>query len=456
MAMRFGRLAITGALLASPLLPSACETGGVVGGACHEGFSECAGRCLDTRSDEQNCGVCGRVCPTGVSCINSVCGGGSGGTSGASGDASIDTGGVGGSAADASGGVGGSAADASGGVGGSAADASGGVGGSAADASGGVGGAAGNAGGDGSPGDACREPYNTAAACGDCNTRCVPPNRLCAPVDGGFGCVPACPPPLTECGDQCVDLNIDPFNCGSCGNVCPTGLCQGGRCVGANFGHIVLACMNYDDAGAQNSPQTVLLGNAVYLPLRNPVRVLAYGEHAPPAVRNSVNMTITRAGAARGRTFMATAAATATDVVAQLNVLNFEVLLVYDQSSAPAGALGAIGNSWNATLNSFTRAGGTVVVLSGGGGRAEMDELISGAGLLAVTNEVDVTFAQVFNRSPIDAIGVNVLSPFRALTRSCTFTTSVTPDASTAFVITNSGADAGLGQPVVVHRIQAP
>jgi hypothetical protein len=445
MAMRFGRLAIAGALLASPFLPSACETGGVVGGACNEGFSECAGRCLDTRSDEQNCGACARVCPTGVSCINSVCGGGSGGTSGAAGDASIDSGGVGGSAADASGGVGGSAADASGGVGGSAADASGGVGGSGGDA-----------GGDGSPGDACREPYNTAAACGDCNTRCVPPNRLCAPVGAGFGCVPACTLPLVECGDQCVDLNIDPFNCGFCGNVCPTGLCQGGRCVGANFGHTVLACMNYDESGAQNSPQTVLLGNAVFLPLRNQVRLLTYGQHAPAANRNSVNATITRAGNARGQTLMATAAATPTDVVAQLNVLNFEVFLVYDQPDAPAGLLAGIGTSWNATLDSFTRAGGVVVVLSGGGGRAEMDELITNAGLLPVTNEVDITFAQAFNRSPIDAIGVNVLSPFRTLTRSCTFTTTVTPDASTAFVITDAPADAGLGQPVVVHRIQAP
>jgi hypothetical protein len=62
----------------------------------------------------------------------------------------------------------------------------------------------------------------------------------------------------------------------------------------------------------------------------------------------------------------------------------------------------------------------------------------------------------VFNRSPIDAIGVNVLSPFRTLTRSCTFTTTVNPDANTAFVITNAAPDAGRGQPVVVHRTQAP
>jgi hypothetical protein len=374
-----------------------------------------------------------------VSCINGVCGGGSGGTAGAGGDASVDAGGTSGSSP---GGVGGSAADGGGGRGGSV-------------GSGGNVGSAGSAGGDGSPGDACVPPFNTAAACGDCNTRCVAPNRLCSPADGGFGCVPACPPPLVDCGDQCVDLNIDPFNCGMCGNVCPTGLCQG-RCVGAQYGHIVLACINYDDPGAQNSPQTVLMGNAVYLPLRNPVRVLVYDQHAPAVTRNGVNTAITRAGTARGRTSMLTTAAAPTDIVSRLNILNFDVFLVYDQSSAPAGALGGIGTSWNATLDSFTRAGGTAVVLSGGAGRAEMDELITNAGLLPVSNEVDITFAQVFNRSGIDAIGVNVLSPFRALTRSCSFTTSTTPDPDTAFVITTSPPDAGLGQPVVVHRIQAP
>ena len=54
-----------------------------------------------------------------------------------------------------------------------------------------------------------------------------------------------------------------------------------------------------------------------------------------------------------------------------------------------------------------------------------------------------------------DAIGVNVLSPFRALTRSCTFVTTATLDASTAFVITDSESGP-IGNPVVVHRIQAP
>ena len=34
------------------------------------------------------------------------------------------------------------------------------------------------------------------------------------------------------CGNSCVDLNIDPFNCGACGNVCEpdTPDCKNGVC----------------------------------------------------------------------------------------------------------------------------------------------------------------------------------------------------------------------------------
>jgi hypothetical protein len=39
-----------------------------------------------------------------------------------------------------------------------------------------------------------------------------------------------CVAPLTNCGGNCVNLQTDPGNCGSCGNVCPSGTCQNGVC----------------------------------------------------------------------------------------------------------------------------------------------------------------------------------------------------------------------------------
>lgn len=44
--------------------------------------------------------------------------------------------------------------------------------------------------------------------------------------------VPACSSGLTQCGQNCVDLTTDQFNCGACGNFCGAGAsCIEGACV---------------------------------------------------------------------------------------------------------------------------------------------------------------------------------------------------------------------------------
>ena len=52
-------------------------------------------------------------------------------------------------------------------------------------------------------------------------------------------------------------------------------------------------------------------------------------------------------------------------------------------------------------------------------------------------------------------MGINVISPFIGYKETCTLTTNAPQSSSLVYVITN-GADAGSGQPVVVHRIQVP
>ncbi len=133
----------------------------------------------------------------------------------------------------------------------------------------------------------CVDPatFDSADSCGTCDAKCPTSAPTCSPDgSGGHTCVLVCDDPLKACNGKCVDFNIDADNCGSCGNACPTGICQGGMCVGATPGNIVAACMDYQTA-TPGTPQTVLLGNAAFLPMRRPVRILAYTEYASPSTR---------------------------------------------------------------------------------------------------------------------------------------------------------------------------
>ena len=77
------------------------------------------------------------------------------------------------------------------------------------------------------------------------------------------------------------------------------------------------------------------------------------------------------------------------------------------------------------------------------------------AELLDVTGQTVVSNAYLYNRAPADALGINVISPFLAPMNSCTFTTSLTPDADDIFVISDTASPA-VGSPVVVHRVIEP
>lgn len=305
----------------------------------------------------------------------------------------------------------------------------------------------------GDAGDAtCTPPYDQPSQCGDCATQCSGATPICAPVDGGYACVPACTPPLTYCAGTCVDLLNDPEHCGACNNACPSGICQAGKCVGASAGHVVLLCMSFEQ-NQQSSPQTALLGNAVFLPPNNPVRVLAYDEHSPNPVENKVKQALGWAATAKGRTYTLTAVSGSAGVPSLLDKQSIDVFLVYDQTAAPAGALGAAGTAWNASLAAFVQKGGVVVVASGGGGTGEMGALISNAGLLGVSGQSNVTGQVLVNLAPSDAVGLNVLSPFLALNRTCSFSTSDLPGPKITFVVSGV-SDAGPASPVVVHRVQ--
>lgn len=154
--------------------------------------SQCAGRLVDTETDEQNCGECGVLCPSaGLDCDQPqqcitgacVCLGTSIVPVCAPGFADCGAG--------------------------------------------------------------CVDLASTKESCGECGNACAddplcPVPTVC--VAGGCVCpgaAPVCPPGGTPCGDLCVDASSDAANCGECGNACAddgvfcngTAACVAGGCT---------------------------------------------------------------------------------------------------------------------------------------------------------------------------------------------------------------------------------
>ncbi len=313
----------------------------------------------------------------------------------------------------------------------------------------------------------CLPPHDSPSHCGDCDTQCQDPAPFCKPVgDGTFECVPMCDLPLVECQGQCMDpaaFNTDPENCGKCGEACPSDICQDGTCRGARFGNVALLCSDFNSATSDSAP-TVLLGNALFLPVNNPVQVLAYTRGAAPAAVNRVNTVIEWAGFARKRVAQITDVNTVDAVTNSLNIDNFQVLLIHDLDLAKAGDPAAAATIWESAnvLTSFTKAGGVVVVLDGGDGTGEMNQLINAGRLLdpsAQTSISDQTQlpagAQVWNNAPFDVLGLNVLSPFLGTSHTCTFDTDTQESDEVLFVLSDD-QKRGAGAPMAIHRVIAP
>lgn len=426
-------------LLLSLVLSSiaGCNTSGLVGGACAHGLSPCGHSCVNLGSDEANCGSCGFECDTTEACRAGVCMPGP------------DTGGDGTTSdTTTSGAV--SEPDAS--LGTSEPVRDGGLDGAVSEPDGSVSSAA-----EGGIEEPCFPPYSSAENCGACGVVCTEEAPFCAPSGDTFACVDGCDDPLQLCADRCVDLVTDPLHCGECGNACPTGLCRDSECVGGQIGHLVAMCMSYEQLFG-NSPQGVLLANSVFLATAETVRVMMFDAYAPAAARNQVRQVINSGGATRGRTVRINTARTASEIVAGLRATNYEVLVIADMSLAPANAARDMGRAISTTIDAFTRAGGIVVVASGAAA-SEMPSFWNsdGASLFDIQGIADITFQELQNRAPADAVAANVLTPFLALTSTCVFDMPAVTDPDTEVVITgpNTG-DAGGELPVVLHRVMYP
>jgi len=130
----------------------------------------CSGVCVDTTNDPANCGGCGVVCAAGETCQQGACAATTTNAPALVCDAGLtDCGGT------------------------------------------------------------CVDLQTNDFHCGGCMLGCAG-DQTCQ----GGACVanaPVCDAGLTDCGGTCVDLQNDPNNCGACGTICPSGQCGLGTCV---------------------------------------------------------------------------------------------------------------------------------------------------------------------------------------------------------------------------------
>ena len=111
-------------------------------------------------------------------------------------------------------------------------------------------------------GDQCVNLQTDNNNCGSCGHVCVGSSSC---INGHCGCNTCGDSgnnPFSQiCGGQCTDTSSDPYNCGSCGNVCPDsvngfrGICNCGQCDGCAGGlHSIFCCQTGTCAHACPGP----------------------------------------------------------------------------------------------------------------------------------------------------------------------------------------------------------
>ncbi len=240
-----------------------------------------------------------------------------------------------------------------------------------------------------------------------------------------------CALPTTKCGQTCVLLDSDPFNCGYCGHACQSGLCSGGSCVGEIAGNIVVIGHDYQ---AADPAMDRLVANGVSLnasPFTDvAVRV---GYWRGTATQEGGKAAISRGLAQSGRSTSPTSVATVdASSLAQLDAIVIEPQ-VGDGAAAEAAGAQAAG-----ALAAFLGAGHTIVVLETTSGVSY--RYLHGAGLADLAPPVDASLTPVTVIAPADAVAQGVVSPYLAQPSSVGY-----PGA--AHVVVADGA----GDGVVIH-----
>lgn len=256
------------------------------------------------------------------------------------------------------------------------------------------------------------------------------------------GADPGCAP-LDACAGACVDLQSDPASCGACGKVCVSGICEEGECIGEPAGHVVAIGIEPDVGSAMPAR---ILANAVLLHPADPVRVAMFA--GPLAKVSGVATGLATEVEARGRT-MLVSHGTASQVAANLQAGQVDVLLVTPETLESAGVGGTVIHDLGPILTEFLGGGGVVVALASAPRPQELQDFLTQSGLLRGVEIIEADAGPYTFTSWSDALSIGVVSPFAGGSWAQGFRLPPEGEATTVVIDPE-------GTPVVVHRAIAP
>jgi hypothetical protein len=210
----------------------------------------------------------------------------------------------------------------------------------------------------------------------------------------------AAPAPDAPGCDFGLDLQTDPDNCGACGHVCASGICNLGACVGATGGHVVLIGHDY---AVRHASALRVLGNALALGAHSPVRVGLWWGNADHAHSTANLAAMSAAAQAIGLSWKRVD-------LEQLDGAQVDVIVILSQGGSGAAAA-QDGAGWT-DAHAFVAGGGSVVALGGEGTVSE--QLLAGAGLLDATAAAPATGSDLTVVAATDAVANGVISPYHA------------------------------------------